>query len=104
LSTNALDVNLLFQSNIVKLANDPIHRRGCKSRCGRMYDFLDAVISPTDGSVWASFVDTCTHTDWNGVVTNCDTVRAPGYNAGTETHGVSGDTRGLSPSSHGRRC
>jgi hypothetical protein len=71
-------------ANIVNPANDPIHRGDCPSRCGRMYDFLDAVISPTDGSVWASFVDTCTHTDWNGVVTNCNTVRAPGYNAGTE--------------------
>jgi hypothetical protein len=61
--------NPLFQSNIVNPANDPIHSGDCPSRCGRMYDFLDAVISPTDGSVWASFVDTCTHTDWNGVVT-----------------------------------
>jgi hypothetical protein len=95
ISTNALDANPLFQSNIVNPANDPIHRGDCPSRCGRMYDFLDAVISPTDGSVWASFVDTCTHTDWNGVVTNCNTVRAAGFNAGTGSHGVSGDMRGL---------
>jgi hypothetical protein len=92
---DALDANPLFQSNIVNPANDPIHRGDCPSRCGRMYDFLDAVISPTDGSVSASFVDMCTHTDWNGVVTNCNTVRAAGFNAGTGSHGVSGDMRGL---------
>jgi hypothetical protein len=105
ISTNALDANPLFQSNIVNPANDPIHRGDCPSRCGRMYDFLDAVISPTDGSVWASFVDTCTHTDWNGVVTNCNMVRAAGFNAGTGSHGVSGDMRGLAAKElSGRRC
>jgi hypothetical protein len=25
-----------------------------------MYDFLDVVVSPADGSIWATAVDTCT--------------------------------------------
>jgi hypothetical protein len=60
-----------------------------------MYDFLDAVISPTDGSVWSSWVDTCTDTDWNGNPTHCSTVRGVGFNAGTGSHGVSSDMRGV---------
>jgi hypothetical protein len=89
ISTNALDANPLFVSNIVNAATDPIHRGDCPDRCGRMYDFLDAVPSPADGSVWSSWVDTCTTLD------NCSTARGVGFNAGTETHGVSGDMRGL---------
>jgi hypothetical protein len=54
-----------------------------------MYDFLDAVVSPADGSVWSSWVDTCTSLD------SCSRTRGVGFNAGTETQGVSGDMRGL---------
>ena len=37
-----------------------------------MFDFLDVVGSPSDGTVWASAVDTCTAQN------NCNTVAATG--------------------------
>lgn len=89
ISQNALDANPLFVSNTINPAGDPIHRGDCPDRCGRMYDFLDAVPSPADGSVWSSWVDTCT------TVNSCNTTRAVGFNAGTATHGVSSDMRGI---------
>ena len=59
-STNALSSNPVFLSNIANDPNDPIHRGSCTGRCAGMFDFLDIQISPTDGTAWASAVDTCT--------------------------------------------
>lgn len=60
-STNALDDNPLFVSNIANPVADPIARGDCNDRCGRMYDFLDVVSAPMDqGRIWATEVDTCT--------------------------------------------
>lgn len=60
LSTDALSDNPTFYSNIANPANDPVYRGDCLGRCGRMFDFLDVVVSPADGMVWATAVDTCT--------------------------------------------
>ena len=61
MSTNALDPNPTFLSNTAGPRNDPVHRGNCgPGRCGGMFDFLDIVVSPTDGSFWASATDTCT--------------------------------------------
>ncbi|HEY3103561.1 MAG TPA: sialidase family protein, partial [Pyrinomonadaceae bacterium] len=60
ISTDALSSDPTFVSNISNPANDPVYRGACLGRCGRMFDFLDVVISPNDGSVWATAVDTCT--------------------------------------------
>ena len=71
-STNALDANPLFVANIGNSATDPVHRGNCTGRCAGMFDFLDVVGSPSDGTVWASAVDTCTAQN------NCNTVAATG--------------------------
>lgn len=94
-STDALSANPTFLSNIANPGglDDPVHRGDCVTgggRCGRMYDFLDIVVAPDgNGTVWASAVDTCTTKD------ACSTTRAVGFNAGPETHGVSGDMKGV---------
>ena len=61
MSTNAADANPTFLSNTAGPLNDPVHRGNCgPGRCGGMFDFLDIIVSPTDGSLWASATDTCT--------------------------------------------
>ena len=65
MSTDALSANPLFVSNIANPTFDPVHRGDCGGesggRCGRMYDFLDIVVSPIDqGRIYAAAVDTCT--------------------------------------------
>jgi hypothetical protein len=61
MSTNALSKNPLFLSNISNPKFDPVARGDCNDRCGRMYDFLDIVASPSDqGRIFATAVDTCT--------------------------------------------
>ena len=47
-----------------------------------MFDFLDVVGSPSDGTVWASAVDTCTTKD------SCNTVAAPGNDDDAGDSGV----------------
>lgn len=59
-STNALDPDPLFVSNIANPASDPVHRGQCDGRCSGMFDFFEVTISPLDGSLWASATDTCT--------------------------------------------
>lgn len=40
---------------------DPVHRGDCgPGRCEGMFDFLDVVLSPWNGRVWATATDTCT--------------------------------------------
>jgi hypothetical protein len=63
LSTDALSSNPTFYSNIANPANDPVYRGDCLGRCGRMFDFLHVLVSPSDGMVWATAVDTCTTKD-----------------------------------------
>ena len=59
-STNALAGRPVFHSTTANPLNDPIHRGPCQGRCAGMYDFLDVVIAPLTGEVWAAAVDTCT--------------------------------------------
>ena len=59
-SSNALDPDPLFLSNIANDPGDPVHRGDCIGRCAGMLDFLDIQVSPADGTAWASAVDTCT--------------------------------------------
>ena len=89
ISTNALDSDPTFVSNIANPAGDPIHRGDCLGRCAGMFDFLDIVSAPTDGSVWATAVDTCTSQD------SCNTVRADDNNDDTGSEGVASDMRGM---------
>ncbi|MGH3736916.1 MAG: hypothetical protein ACRDT6_15095 [Micromonosporaceae bacterium] len=60
ITENALATQPLWVSNISNAQGDPVHRGACESRCGNMFDFLDVILSPVDGSVWATAVDTCT--------------------------------------------
>ena len=59
-STNALSQPPVFHSSTIQTPNDPIHRGPCLDRCAGMYDFIDVVIAPRSGALWASAVDTCT--------------------------------------------
>ena len=59
-SSNALDTDPVFLSNIANSPDDPVHRGECTGRCAGMFDFLDIQVSPADGTAWASAVDTCT--------------------------------------------
>jgi hypothetical protein len=66
-STDALAENPLFTWTTANDLADPIHRGNCgPGRCGGMFDFLDMVVSPHDGSAWATAVDTCTGGCVNG--------------------------------------
>ena len=59
-STNALEADPLFVSSTANAVDDPVHRGNCgPGRCGPMWDFIDIVVSPLDGGVWASLSDTC---------------------------------------------
>ncbi|HEX9940730.1 MAG TPA: sialidase family protein [Thermoanaerobaculia bacterium] len=59
-STNALDARPLFTWTTANNPADPIHRGNCgPGRCGNMFDFLDINVSPRDGGLWATAVDTC---------------------------------------------
>ena len=62
-SPDALSDDPTFYSNIANPANDPVYRGNCLGRCGRMFDFLYVLVSPFDGTVWATAVDTCTAKD-----------------------------------------
>jgi hypothetical protein len=60
-SINALGATPKFVWTAVNDPSDPVHRGDCgPGRCGGMFDFLDIVLSPWNGRVWASAVDTCT--------------------------------------------
>jgi hypothetical protein len=77
---NALDPNPTFVATTANPVDDPIHRGACHGRCGLMLDFLDLVVSPKDGGVWAAVVDTCT------TLSNCNRATSPG--AATDGEGV----------------
>lgn len=86
-TTDALDANPLFVSNIANPAGDPIHRGDCTGRCAGMLDFLDVTVEPnaaTGGPAWATAVDTCT------AVNKCNDAGTGGGQAGSAT-----DMRGL---------
>ncbi len=57
---NALDPEPLFVSTTANPVSDPIHRGDCLGRCAGMFDFLDVIVSPHDGDIWAAATDTCT--------------------------------------------
>jgi hypothetical protein len=83
-STDALSANPTFVSTMTNKPGDPAHRGECDGRCGRVYDFLDVVVAPTDaGRVWTTAIDTCIGT--------CATQRKRGFSAGLveDDHGSS---------------
>jgi hypothetical protein len=59
-STNANSATPTFLATTANPAGDPIHRGTCTGRCGAMLDFLDIIVSPADGMIWATAVDNCT--------------------------------------------
>ncbi len=60
-SINALGATPKFVWTTGNDPADPIHRGDCgPGRCAGMFDFLDIVLSPWNGRVWASATDTCT--------------------------------------------
>lgn len=60
-STTALEPSPKFTWTTANPPSDPIHRGNCgPGRCAGMLDFLDILVSPHDGGVWATAVDTCT--------------------------------------------
>ena len=59
-STNAHEAVPPFVATTANPAGDPIHRGDCTGRCGAMLDFLDIIVSPADGMIWATAVDNCT--------------------------------------------
>lgn len=86
-STNALSSNPLFVSNIANKPGDPVHRGECPDRCGNMFDFLDIQMSPADGAVWATAVDTCTDKE------KCNSEREVGFDGDEDN--ASSDMRGI---------
>jgi hypothetical protein len=59
-STNALASRPVFHSATANPVTDPVHRGACQGRCAGMFDFLDVVLAPLTGEVWAAETDTCT--------------------------------------------
>ncbi|MGB8650958.1 MAG: sialidase family protein [Mycobacteriales bacterium] len=59
-STDALAAQPVFHSTTANALADPVHRGPCLDRCAGMYDFVDVVIAPRTGALWAAEVDTCT--------------------------------------------
>lgn len=60
ITTNALDPDPLFVSTTANPPENPVHRGNCgPGRCNAMWDFIDIVVSPLDGWVWATLSDTC---------------------------------------------
>ena len=50
----------LFYSAVVNNPKNPLKSKGCgPGRCGRVLDFIDVEISPTDGQPWGAYVDAC---------------------------------------------
>jgi hypothetical protein len=59
-TTNALDAQPLFVSTTANPLSNPVHRGNCgPGRCTGMWDFIDIVVSPLDGGIWATLSDTC---------------------------------------------
>jgi len=58
-STDALAARPVFHSATANPVSDPVHRGPCQGRCAGMFDFLDVVIAPLTGEVWAAETDTC---------------------------------------------
>ena len=66
-SINALGADPLFVWTTGNDPADPVHRGDCgPGRCGGMFDFLDIVLSPWNGRVWATATDTCVGECVNG--------------------------------------
>ncbi len=59
-TTDALAGRPTFHSATANPVKDPVHRGPCLGRCAGMFDFLDLVIAPRSGEVWAALSDTCT--------------------------------------------
>jgi hypothetical protein len=90
MSTNALARNSLFVSAMVNAPSDPMHRGDCQVMpCANIRDFLDIQVSPFDGAVWATAVDTCT------AILDCNRRPVDGVNDDTGELGAAVDSRGL---------
>jgi len=75
-------------SNITNNPDDPVHRGLCPGRCGNMFDFLDVIVSPFDGDIWATLTDTSTEQD------NCNSnPNATGFDGDSDND--SSDMRGI---------
>lgn len=89
-SVDALAADPLFVSTTANARTDPIHRGDCpQPRCPGMLDFWDVVVSPKDGSLWLSFVDTCLAAGClpQGIT---DPMVSPWVGEGVAAHQVSG--------------
>jgi hypothetical protein len=85
-TTNALDPDPLFVSTTANAPENPVHRGNCgPGRCGPMWDFIDIVVSPVDGGVWATLSDTC----------ESEACRAPGGAIDAESSGIGTAVRQL---------
>jgi hypothetical protein len=87
-STDALSANPTFVATQANPLGDPVHRGECAGRCGRVYDFLDVVVAPSDsGRIWTTGVDTC--------IGECARKRLKGFAESSDPTGA------LVPDSHG---
>src|SRR4029078_6464049 len=60
ITNGATDANPRFIWTTANDPADPVHRGDCRpARCAGMYDFLDIIVSPVNGAVWATATDTC---------------------------------------------
>lgn len=88
ISTDALSANPTFIATQTNPAGDPVHRGECAGRCGRVYDFLDVVVAPTDsGRIWTTGIDTC--------IGRCATSRVKGFQESSDPSGA------IDPDDHG---
>jgi hypothetical protein len=83
-TTDALASRPVFHSTTANPRTDPIHRGPCLDRCAGMFDFVDVVIAPSSGELWAAAVDTCTSVA-------CRTAEGPGLSKAQEA----GDAQGV---------
>ncbi|MBW3663890.1 MAG: glycoside hydrolase [Actinobacteria bacterium] len=89
-STNALAPDPLLVSAMANPPGDPVHRGDCQQLpCANIRDFLDIQLSPSDGAVWATAVDTCT------AILFCDRESVAGVDEGTGELGAAVDSRGI---------
>lgn len=89
-STNALAADPLFVSTTANPVSDPIHRGDCLQRCAGMFDFIDVIVSPHDGDIWATATDTCTNDreDGEGEAEAVDCVTNPENKDGNSSAGA----------------
>jgi hypothetical protein len=89
-TSDGLSRDPLFVSAMANPGNDPVHRGDCpQSSCAYIRDFLDVQISPFDGTVWATAVDTCT------AILECNRKDVEGMDWDNDVVGAAVDSRGI---------